>query len=458
MISIFLLNSTLCFSQELNTRVVAEKLERPLMVIAENNEYLWFTNQYGRVYRLNVNSGEITTILYIKGDFATGGNTGIWSITLSDNFSNSKYFYISYNYRDGSLTKSRVERWTYTGKNVIDLKVIIEDIPASSFNNKTVVYSHKDYLYIAVADANNPTNALKLNSYNGKILRLYNDGTIPEDNPFVGTPNALPEIYAYGVRSVESFSPFTNGDIIFSEQGDDSNDEINILKKGANYGWPEVRGYCNRETEAKYCNENDVTEPISIYYESRNAGIGNICYYNFDKIQDNTILKWQNSLLIPNLIDRRMLLAKVSNNGASLNKAEFKFDEEYGRLRDICFTPNGKVYILTGNLGGGRVGEFPLPEDDRIIELSLKNPLNNIESNRAETINLYPNPSYGRVEISNIPNNSYVEINDINGIKLISTYIDNHTELNLESLAAGIYYFVIKTDNKTQRKMLSIIK
>jgi glucose/arabinose dehydrogenase len=142
-----------------------------------------------------------------------------------------------------------------------------------------------------------------------------------------------------------------NGKIYSSEHGPTTDDEINIIEKGRNYGWPDVHGYCNESGEQTFCTASNVKEPIEAWTPT--IATSGLDYYNNDLIP-----QWKNSLLLATLKDATLYQLKLDNTSGDISNSNTFFKNKYGRLRDICISPEGKVYICTSN-----------GSNDKIIEL-----------------------------------------------------------------------------------------
>jgi glucose/arabinose dehydrogenase len=179
-------------------------------------------------------------------------------------------------------------------------------------------------------------------SSNGKVLRLNPDGSIPDDNPVAGNP-----YWSLGHRNAQGMV-FAGNKLFISEHGANSDDEINFISKGGNYGWPNVEGYCDTPGEDNFCEDNEIIEPIMAWTPTV-AACG-LEYYNNDAIP-----QWKNSLLMVSLKNRRLYQMKLNDTQTTITQTNEYYESEYGRLRAICISPEGNVYLGTSNGGNDKV-------------------------------------------------------------------------------------------------------
>ena len=179
------------------------------------------------------------------------------------------------------------------------------------------------------------------NTVNGKVLRLNLDGSIPADNPLPNNP-----VWSYGHRNPQGLV-MVNNILYEAEHGPDIEDEVNIIEKGRNYGWPDVKGPCNRDNEIKFCTSHNVKEPIWSSGGNTIAVCG-LDYYNHDRMP-----QWKNSLLMMTLKNSSIRQLQLSGDGKGITSSKTFFKDNWGRLRDICVSPDGKVYVCTSNGGNG---------------------------------------------------------------------------------------------------------
>ncbi|MGQ0797641.1 MAG: PQQ-dependent sugar dehydrogenase [Methanobacteriota archaeon] len=180
---------------------------------------------------------------------ATADEQGLLGLALDPDFPTSPWVYAYQTYAPPSgAVYGRILRFLADGDIGGAPETVLERIPAAAFHNGGVIAFGPDgKLYALVGDAGDSEAAQDLRVLNGKTLRMNPDGSVPDDNPFVGAANANPYVYTYGHRNMYgiAFHPVT-GRAYLTENGPTDNDEVNVLVPGANYGWPVVRGIANR--------------------------------------------------------------------------------------------------------------------------------------------------------------------------------------------------------------------
>jgi aldose sugar dehydrogenase len=315
--------------------VLVSGLAQPWEIVWGPDNFIWMTERGGKISRVDPNTGTVTPVFTVP-DAAAQGEGGLLGMVLDPNFATSKQLYIAYNYNDASVYKEKIVRYTYNVTSLINPSTIYENIAAGGIHNGCRLLITTDQkLLISTGDAGNQSSPQNKNSVNGKILRLNLDKTIPSDNPIAGNP-----IWSWGHRNPQGLV-FANGKLYSSEHGPDTDDEINIIEKGRNYGWPDVKGFCDAG-EQTFCSANNVKEPIKAWTPT--VAVSGLDYYNNDLIP-----QWKNSLLLATLKDATLHQMKLDAAGTAVTATTEYYDGKYGRLRDICIAPDGKVYICTGN-------------------------------------------------------------------------------------------------------------
>jgi glucose/arabinose dehydrogenase len=331
---------------EITDTIIAGGLSHIWELVWGPDNYLWITERGGRISRVNPTTGSVIPLLTIA-EVASVGEGGLLGMVLHPNFSTTPHVFVAYNYYSGSNYREKIVRFTYNGSTLINPVTILDNIMAASIHNGCRLLISPDMkLFITTGDAAN-ANAYPQNisHLNGKVLRLNLDSSIPADNPFPNNP-----VWSYGHRNAQGL--VLAGNVLFvSEHGPANDDEINIIEKGRNYGWPQVEGYCNSSSEQNFCTANNVKEPIMAWTPTI-APCG-LAYYNNDEIP-----QWKNSLLLVALKNARLYQLKLNTDMNSITETNEYFTSKYGRMRSVCISPAGKVYIGTSNGGNDRIVEI----------------------------------------------------------------------------------------------------
>lgn len=340
----------------LQFRVLDSTLNFPWEILWGPDDFIWFTEREGRVKRMNPETGQVIPVATITEVASTTDFNGLLGMALHPQFSTSPFVYLVYNYFDAEQNYlEKIVRYTYDGTTLTSPVTLVDGIVgkvggAFIHNGSRLIVGPDMKLYATTGDANLrfdlPQNPDLLN---GKVLRINLDGTIPADNPF---GNA---VWTIGHRNAQGLV-FALNKLYSSEHGETTDDEINIIEKGRNYGWPFVEGFCDRPDESDFCSANNVTEPIFIWTPT--VAPSGIDFYN-----SNHIPQWKRSLLVAFLKDRRLRQMKLNGDGTAIEGVNEFFVNEFGRLRDIAISPAGKVYLCTDNGNNA----------DKIIEVSKGN-------------------------------------------------------------------------------------
>lgn len=333
---------------------VAGNLEVPWSIVWAPDGRMIFTERPGRV-RVFQNGKLQSQPLFVVPDVDTGGETGLMSVALHPQFQSNRFVYLSYGYTtNGEFV--RVVRYRETPNGFTYPKVILENIPSAQFHaGCRLRFGPDGKLYITTGDATDRNLAQQLNSIAGKILRLNDDGTIPSDNPFVGRSDARPEIFAYGSRNAQGidFQPGTN--LLFETEhgpsgfdGPGGGDEVNIIDRGKNYGWPAIH---HRQTRA------GMEAPLLEYTPACAPASG--MFYRGSQLP-----QFKGDFFFGCLRGTRII--RVVLDGRRVVSEENLLEGKYGRIRDIAEGPDGFIYFSTSNRDGrGK----PASNDDRIMRL-----------------------------------------------------------------------------------------
>ncbi|MGB4850042.1 MAG: PQQ-dependent sugar dehydrogenase, partial [Saprospiraceae bacterium] len=467
--------------------------------------FLWITEAGGTVSRVDPTTG-FKTVVYVAPDdfedspleqlqlcFMPNIGSGTLGLTLDPDFLNpaNAFIYFLYSYNSGTVsapaTKFKIERltWDWNTQSVVANRDLVTDISSGydHLGGRLLAIMRdegKPYLFLSVGEhgvsetnspdcyvpqSTNPNNqAQNPDTDNGKIHRFNLDGSIPFDNPIPGN-----SFYTRGHRNPQGLMYVPQLDLLFdAEHGDRTDDEINLLHAGMNYGWKWVRGYhddnnypgeaefiANYQPDARiagdhlveafysFCNE---PQPVSDDYLSwctiaPSDGI----YYNSGGIPE-----WKNSLLVVSLkngstTDNEVHVLKLTPGGELMPSTPgnpnpedfFGADQEVnGRLRDIAISPDGRKIFLINNGGDGI--------SDKISVYTVQSTTATSDITEVDVIQFYPNPANDLITVQSKEGIVSLKIYNLSG-ELIQSNKGNVTLLHVAGLADGTYFAKINT-------------
>lgn len=312
---------------------LATGLVVPWEIVFLPDQTMLFTERSGKV-RIYRNEKLLKTPALEISDIETTKKMGMLGLAVHPDFPAKNYIYLAYNYSESEKSFLRVVRYHLKDDSLIDPVVIIEDIEASpNHSGSRLVFGPAGHLYVTTGDADHASFAQDPKRLNGKILRLNDDGSIPKDNPFVKVDTARGEIWSYGHRNTQglAFQPGT-GLLFNSEHGPSGGDEINIIEKAGNYGWPVIHHKQSR---------HGMRSPLLEYTPS--VGPSKILFYNSDVFP-----KLKGDLLLATL--RGENIYQLHLEGGQVKQKKLFKDNEYGRIRAITVGPDGFLYFSTSQV------------------------------------------------------------------------------------------------------------
>ena len=257
--------------------------------------------------------------------------TGLLGLALSPKFAKDRQLYLYHTYTAGAGLRNRVVR--IDARRPKRREVIFDGIRGERIHvGGKLAFGPDGKLYISTGESDRPNLSQDTDSPNGKVLRVNRDGSIPPDNPFKGSP-----VYAYGLRNVFGMAFAPDGRLFVTDNGPQANDEINEIKRGANYGWPVVTG---RETRK-------VTPPL-ITFEDSIAPTG-IVYYDKDRFAD-----LRGSLIFGDWNDSRVHALSLEDG----RRRDRIIAELSGGVTAVAVGPDGALYVATAS-SIERIGRLP---------------------------------------------------------------------------------------------------
>jgi glucose/arabinose dehydrogenase len=508
-LSIFVFTSISLISQSFTRSELPTSLGTPWEITYGPHGYLWVTENQGRVSRIDPSTGD-KTVVYTAPDYFGGSplensphcpnlkiGVGTLGLALHPSFADeaNSFIYFLYSYNSGTedapATKFRLKQltWNSVTNEVVNDANIVNEISTGydHFGGRLMAVTQDGipYLFLTIGDngrseisgpdcyvpqSENPNNfAQDVTTQNGKIHRFNMDGTIPDDNPIPGN-----SFYTRGLRNPQGLMYNPSLEIIYDiEHGDDTDDEINVLIKGMNYGWKNVRGYHDDnsyEGEADYVAnyvpnplvENDaLIEPLYSWCNVQAtstmgtdwctvAPSGGI-YYGSEAIP-----QWTNSLLVVTLkdgvsTDKEVYQFKLEDNGDLVPstienpnpRRFFGADQDLnGRLRDIAVSNDGETIYLINN-GGAPTSKITVYKYDGGVNTVDPQGLN---------IGLFPNPASDELMIKgaeNIKNLVAIQITSLLGESSFVN-LNGDNSIDISHLNSGVHFIQIAFGNEVR--------
>lgn len=290
-------------------------------------------------------------------EVAARGQGGLFDVVLHPNFASNRLVYLTYAKPagDSGLTTTAVARARFENDRLTGLADIFVARTKGTIGHfgGRLAFDRSGFLFLTVGDRMVPPAgnleahpAQDLTNHHGKVLRLTDDGGAPPDNPFVGRAGAMPEIWSYGHRNMQALAihPET-GDVWVTEHGPQGGDELNLIKKGANYGWPVIGFGVNYRTGAAIHSgtmREGMEQPVSVWVPS--IGVSGMIIYTGDKFPG-----WKGNILAGGLSGEQITRISLDGQKATIEEALLR---RQGRIRDVRQGPDGFVYVAIENREG----------------------------------------------------------------------------------------------------------
>ncbi|GAB3911088.1 PQQ-dependent sugar dehydrogenase [Larkinella knui] len=280
------------------------------------------------------------------------GQGGLLDINLHPNYKENGWIYISYSSpkadgEEGDGANTALLRARLKDHDLVDVKVLFKASPnvtgAPHFGGR-IVFDKKGYVFLSLGERGQKERSQDLSTDQGKVVRLHDDGRIPKDNPFVGQANARPEIWSYGHRNPQGMTIHpTTGVIWEHEHGPQGGDEVNIVEKGKNYGWPLITFGIDYDNSiiSKDTARAGMEQPV-IYWRPSIAPCG-MTFVTSPKFKE-----WNGDLLVGSM--KFTYIKHCVVRGNKIVSQEIIADK-IGRVRDLRQGPDGNIYVVLENSG-----------------------------------------------------------------------------------------------------------
>ncbi|MFB6226413.1 MAG: sorbosone dehydrogenase family protein [Candidatus Paceibacteria bacterium] len=323
-----------------------DESEEPIQVVAKNLNIPWeiaflpggdllVTERPGTLKRL----GEKEKGYQLEDTYHIGEG-GLLGLALHPDFKDNRYIYLYLTTNNnGENIENQIRRYKYTESGRLKKeRVILADIPAGRWHNGgRIEFGPDELLYITTGDAQQENLSQNKKSLAGKILRITDTGKTPKENPFSNP------VFSFGHRNPQGLAWTDSGHMWATEHGSSARDELNLIEKGANYGWPIIQGDQSKpgmKTPKVHSGSSETWAPAGAEY------------YN-------------GSIFFSGLRGETLYEAKLSSK-TEIKEVVAHFRQDYGRLRHVEQGPDGYIYILTSNRDGRG---SPVAADDRIIKI-----------------------------------------------------------------------------------------
>ncbi len=337
-------------AQTYHVEVIAEELEHPWSVAFLPDGRMLVTERAGR---LRIVDGFDLQPESVDGlpDIFVSGQAGLFDVLLDPEFADNGIVYISFAHGDSDANHTRVIRTRFDGNRLHEVQEIFTSQPAKSGDahyGGRMAWMPDGTLLLGLGDGFYfREEAQNLDSHLAKTIRIHPDGTVPEDNPFVGRDDVLPEIYSYGHRNVQAIVvDDETGTVYAHEHGPRGGDELNVIAPGRNYGWPVITygADYSRALITPFTEKPGMEQPLVDWTPSI-APAGMTLY------RGALFPQWRDSLFVAALAEESVRRVPVDGSG-NPGEQEILFQELERRMRDVRTGPDGALYLLTDESDG----------------------------------------------------------------------------------------------------------
>lgn len=315
--------------------VYADNLEIPWDIAFLPDGTALVTERPGRL--VHIESGDVFNVSGVEHV----GEGGLLGIALHPDFERNRLLYLYQTTRTDGGLRNRVVQYRYEDNVLSETRVVMDNIPGARYHDGgRIRFGPDGKLYITVGDATDESAAQDPQRLHGSIVRINPDGSIPDDNPF---GNA---VWSYGHRNPQGLAWDSEGRLWSTEHGRSGlrsgMDEVNLIERGVNYGWPEIEGDETGEEmvrPAVHSGPNITWAPASATYLSGSVFFGGL---------------------------RGSALYEANLDGTRVTRVTAHFHDEFGRIRTVVLGPDGMLYFTTSNRDGRG---NPRPGDDKILRV-----------------------------------------------------------------------------------------
>lgn len=332
-------------AEEFKLQLIAKGLGIPWGISVISDTDIIFTERAGRSGILNINTGNYRYLSGLPNVFAEGQG-GLLDVTTPPNFTKGDWIYFTYSKKVNGIAATTLAKAHLTKNALVDWTDLLVTQSASDTGHhfgSRIAFDNKGHLFFSVGDRGHRPNGQDLKTHAGSILRLNIDGSIPDDNPFIDNPNTLPEIWSYGHRNPQGLAWDEEYQRLWAiEHGPRGGDEINLINKGKNYGWPVIsygKEYWAPMSVGEGTHKKGMEQPVKYYVPS--IAPSSLMLYSGDAFP-----KWRDNLFAGALKLRH--LNRISLDQQGVFKSEERLLEGLSsRIRAVTQDNNGFIYFST---------------------------------------------------------------------------------------------------------------
>ena len=338
--------------QGLRPVTVVSGLDNPWAMAFLPGDRILVTERAGRM-RIATAMGELGNPLSGVPPVWASGEGGLMDVALDPDFSRNGTIYWTFSEpndtNDGAGTA--VARGRLGDDRVDDVTIIFRQAEKSrdgTHFGSRIAFGSDGLLYVGLGDRGHRDDAQRLDSAHGKILRMRNDGSAPADNPFVDTPGAVPQIWTLGHRNVQGLAFDEHGTLWATEHGPQGGDELNVIVKGRNYGWPTITYGTEYSTSAKIGEGTEkagMEQPVAWWGPTSNAPSG------LTIVTSDRYPSWKGQFFGGTLQGGRAVL-RMKVEGSKVVEQQLLATGLLERIRDVRQGPDGWLYLTTKNPKG----------------------------------------------------------------------------------------------------------
>jgi glucose/arabinose dehydrogenase len=333
--------------QKFGVDTVATGLSNPWGAVFLPDGKILITERKG-VIRI-IKDGELQeqTVEGVPAVFAKGQG-GLLDIKLHPDYANNGWIYLTYSKPGANGAATTVSRAKLDGNKLIEFQELFSAQPFvdSDYHfGSRVVFDEEGHIFVSSGERGTKENAQTLSNHLGKVLRLNEDGSVPNDNPFVNTPEAKPEIWSYGHRNPQGlFYDLDTKTLWEAEHGPKGGDELNRVEKGKNYGWPVITYGIDYSGEpiSDITEKEGMEQPVFYWLPS-------IATCGITQVKGDLYSGWKNNIMVGGLVLTHVARVELNDKGQFLKQE--KLLDKVGRVRLVTQDPEGYLYVLTESPG-----------------------------------------------------------------------------------------------------------